>query len=175
MYYSYNNYLAHYGIKGMKWGVRRKRKKAAQRADREAWKSMSRSERRANRDNRNKRYSNTDRAIDQTLYGKGGVKRINRRMNKGQSHAQAYMREVGRTTLIGLGAYAAFTAAMNPDLVRYSANWVNTMAKMKAQDLINQAKAKNAERMAREMIPRLVENVTANKEIPLKPWQFKID
>ena len=88
----YNDYLAHYGVKGMKWGVRRKR----QRADRNRWKSMSKSERAANRDSLNPRYKKLDREIDTDLYGERGVQRINRRMNKGQSHLRATTTEAAR-------------------------------------------------------------------------------
>ena len=85
-----DSYLAHYGVKGMKWGVRRQRRRAAARKDRNAWRSMSKKERKANRDKYNKRYSKDDRDADKATYGSGGVKRINRRMNKGQSYARAY-------------------------------------------------------------------------------------
>lgn len=174
-----NDFLAHYGVKGMKWGVRRERKKSAARQDREAWKSMSRKERKANRDKRNKRYTQLDRDIDKQYYGKGGVKRINRRMNKGQSHARANLTEAARTTAIGTAAYGAAIAglglySMGPKGRRAVANAINNAAKIKARDLINNAKARNAARQARELIPKLVSDNSVNNVIKLKKWQYKV-
>lgn len=51
--------LQHYGVKGMKWGVRR------------------------NRNAVNKDYTAKQRKHDRTFYGKGGEKRINKRLNEG--------------------------------------------------------------------------------------------
>lgn len=60
------NELVHYGVKGMKWGVRRA----------EANKS-------------NSGYSQYHQTQDKKLVGRGGVKKINRRMNKGETHENA--------------------------------------------------------------------------------------
>lgn len=49
--------LQHYGVKGMRWGVRRNRV--------------------------NKNYSAKQRKQDRAFYGKGGEKRINRKLNEG--------------------------------------------------------------------------------------------
>lgn len=61
--YSYNPYnkpyLVHYGVKGMKWGVRRKRNEY------------------------NKNYTDKQRKQDRAVYGRGAERRINRRMNEG--------------------------------------------------------------------------------------------
>lgn len=62
--------LAHFGVKGMKWGVR----KAPEQ--------------------QNRRYGAEKRESDQRHYGKGGVKRINRRLNKGQSYRKAVAKEI---------------------------------------------------------------------------------
>lgn len=56
----YNNYLAHYSVKGMKWGVRRK-----------------------SRNTYNKNYSERQRKQDRAVYGHRAERRINRRMNEG--------------------------------------------------------------------------------------------
>lgn len=56
----YNNYLAHYGVKGMKWGVRRER-----------------------RNTYNKNYTERQRKQDRAIYGGRAERRINRRMNEG--------------------------------------------------------------------------------------------
>lgn len=55
----YEPYLAHYGVKGMKWGVRRKRNEY------------------------NKNYTDKQRKQDRAVYGRGAERRINRRMNEG--------------------------------------------------------------------------------------------
>ena len=179
-YNPYNDiYLAHYGVKGMKWGVRRQQRRAAARQDRNAWRSMSKKERKANRDKRNKRYSDVDRGIDKATYGRGGVKRINRRMNKGQSHARASLTEAARATAIGTGAGVAALAglglySMGPQGRRAVANSLKYAAETKVADLLGSVVAKNYQRQARNMIPRLVADNAMNNVINLKPWQYKV-
>lgn len=72
--------LVHYGVKGMRWGVRR-----ADNAD----------------------YSQSQRAYDKKQYGKGAVRRINKRMNKGSDIQKARNQErsfrAKRRTAVGLG------------------------------------------------------------------------
>lgn len=71
--------LVHYGVKGMKWGVRK-----------------------ANPD-----YNPSQRAYDKKNYGRGGVRRINKRMNRGSDLQKARVQErtfrARRNTAIGLG------------------------------------------------------------------------
>ena len=62
------DFLIHYGVKGMKWGVRH--------------------------DNPN--YSSEQRKRDRSIYGRGGVRRINRRMNKGSGILGARSKEADR-------------------------------------------------------------------------------
>lgn len=175
----YNNYLAHYGVKGMKWGVRRSRKKAvrtrrknAQRADRDNWRSMSRSERRKNRDKPNARYTKADRNADKVL-GRGGVRRINRRMNKGQSHGQAFLREAGRNAAIGTMAFVGYglaqAAIARPDIARAAGRVINNAAKQTVINFVNSQAAKNAARKAAEQTFKL-----GNEVVKLKPWQYKV-
>lgn len=68
------NELTHYGVKGMKWGVRRNRV--------------------------NKDYSAKQRKQDRAFYGKGGEKRINKKLNEGHGlrgarHYEAERKERG--------------------------------------------------------------------------------
>lgn len=60
-----DDYISHYGVKGMKWGVRKKRDSSS------------------NRNAYNKNYSDRQRKNDRALYGSRGEKRINRKLNEG--------------------------------------------------------------------------------------------
>ncbi len=57
--YNSNDELYHYGVKGMKWGVRKSTSSV------------------------NKSYTAKQRKQDRAFYGKGGEKRINKRLNEG--------------------------------------------------------------------------------------------
>lgn len=70
---NHSDELYHFGIKGMKWGVRKKRDKPSK----------------AQLNKPNADYTSRQRITDRASYGKKGVKRINRRMNKG--HSAPYM------------------------------------------------------------------------------------
>lgn len=85
-----NDSLQHYGVKGMKWGVRKS-------------------------EPTNSSYSKSQQYYDHNQFGKGGVRRINRRLNNGQSIKEARNNErkyrrrkrtAVRTTVIG-GSLAA--------------------------------------------------------------------
>ncbi|AVD99431.1 hypothetical protein SEA_BING_9 [Streptomyces phage Bing] len=76
--------LVHYGVKGMKWGVRKARD-----------------------DSPNAGYTKGQRQIDKRDFGKRGVKRINRRMNKGQTRTRARKAERRRDSLQYYGAVGA--------------------------------------------------------------------
>lgn len=73
--YEDNNYLAHHGVKGMKWGVRRSEKRAS---------------------NHNKGYTDKQRKRDRAFYGNSGEKRINKKMNNGYGLQGARHFEVER-------------------------------------------------------------------------------
>jgi len=75
--------LTHYGVKGMKWGVRR-----------------------AEANKPNAGYSTSDRRKDAVRFKAGGVKRINRRMNQGADLRTARKKE-GQRTLMKAAAVVA--------------------------------------------------------------------
>ena len=68
--------LAHYGVKGMKWGVRRARKTSSS--------------------SRNKSYTEKQRKNDRAFYGAKGERRVNRNLNKGYGLRGARHLEVER-------------------------------------------------------------------------------
>lgn len=91
------NELIHYGVKGMKWGVRKKQKTA----------------------NTKRRYKVRD--YDKFIYGKKGAQRIADRMNRGVSRKSAVTREfagqfakgfLGTSAAIG-GVYLLSTLKSN--------------------------------------------------------------
>lgn len=82
--------LYHFGVKGMKWGVRKQRQESF-----------------------NKKYTRYSQIQDRTMYGHGGTKRINRSMNKGMTHKQAVEREKKRRNVMRLSKYGAIMLA-NP-------------------------------------------------------------
>ena len=104
--------LYHFGVKGMKWGVRRAERKAH----------------RAELKKPNPKYDKWQRLADKQVYG---VRRINRRMNKGQSHFRAQATEAGQQVAKGYLAYKAFTFITSPEGVR-----AGNMAINKTQDFL---------------------------------------
>lgn len=180
----YSDYLAHYGVKGMKWGVRKNRYKGVRtrlkkeaKADKDKWRSMSRSERRKYRDTPNARYSKQNREINTNVFGEKASKRINRRMNKGATYKNAYFRETGRqiakATILGSLGSAATTAAVgvavSPELRQLAINAINTAAKQPFIKFANSQAAKNAAKRAAEQTFKIGDEV-----VKLKPWQYKV-
>lgn len=78
-----NRELFHHGIKGQKWGIRR-------------YQDQDGSLTNAGKTRYNKHYTKQDRLIDESVYGKSGVKRINRSMNKGNSIEKSRSKETQR-------------------------------------------------------------------------------
>lgn len=138
--------LAHYGVKGMKWGVRRKR------------------------DEHNKNYTDKQRKNDRAMYGNRAEKRINRKLNEGYGLQGARHFEVERkersekrkktvrkagTTVASLvlgdylfngGANTKLAVALSKRAVKAGADFVKNVASAR----YNQA------------------------EIPLRPWEYKV-
>ena len=75
--------LSHHGIKGQKWGVRR-------------FQNANGSLTPAGKERQNERYSDQQRKRDEKIYGPRAVKRINKRMNDGESIQSARHNEVIR-------------------------------------------------------------------------------
>lgn len=89
-----SNELYHYGVKGMKWGVRKSTSSV------------------------NKNYTAKQRKQDRAFYGKGGEKRINKRLNEGHGlrgarHYEAERKERNEKTkkIVKKGVKAATKAA----------------------------------------------------------------
>lgn len=91
--------LYHFGVKGMKWGVRKKRDKPSK----------------AQLNKPNADYTSRQRRMDLVRYEKEGVERINRRMNKGQSHFRASttesIQQAANTTVVSLATAGLMMAS----------------------------------------------------------------
>ena len=97
--------IVHYGVKGMKWGVRKSE-----------YESMSRKDRRKLRKRKNEGYSDHQREIDKIRLGGGAVRRINKRMNKGTTYKQAKRREYARRFATSFAvSNAALWVRRNPE------------------------------------------------------------
>ena len=80
---SYKDELYHHGIKGQKWGVRRYRNEDGSLTN-------------TGKQRYSEKYSSEQRIRDQKIYGRGAVKRINKRMLAGETIQSARHNEVVR-------------------------------------------------------------------------------
>ena len=136
-FYQYPDYMYHHGVKGMKWGVRRKSVNQA-----------------------NSNYSFKQRKQDERLYGTKASKRVNKRLNKGESLISARHVEVKRrdrkearkrttkkvmktaTSIIGTAASLYLTdqffyGGAGTKAVKQGAKFVNNAAKLGVINLYN--------------------------------------
>lgn len=88
----------------MKWGVRRYQNKDGS--------LTSLGKKRNPKNIWNKDYKKEERSVDELIFGRSAVKRINKRMNKGKSHTQAELIEFGRQSTI-----SALTAVGTMDVL----------------------------------------------------------
>lgn len=94
-----DDFLAHYGVPGMKWGKSKGSSGPSRSEVRKALKAP------------NARYSQSARQFDKAVLGRGGVKAVNKRMNKGQTHKQASSAVFKRQILAGSVAAGLMLAA----------------------------------------------------------------
>lgn len=112
--------LEHFGIKGMKWGVRKK----------QAF---------------NSGYSSGSRNVDQKKFGNGGVRRISKRMDKGKTLKEARRAERNRQVVTGVATGAAVGWAIrHPDAIRNAVARLDAVAKLAPIALKNMKYAKQA-------------------------------
>lgn len=112
----FDNVIIHHGVKGMKWGVRKKRKALK---------------------DRNPNYKSSQVNYDQKVYGKRYSKKVNKMMNKGRTRAQAKdtlarrgkVRALALTAVAGL-AYADYmtNGALHRGTFTLGKNFVNNSA-----------------------------------------------
>lgn len=108
--------LFHYGVSGMRWGVRRKTDSDGLAVGSPSGKKTRkeiRTDRKAEDAVNAKGYSSRTRKIDERTFGKGGAKRINRKMKDGVSQNEARKSEVKRRSrqisALGVVSIAAIT------------------------------------------------------------------
>lgn len=80
---NFQDKLYHHGIKGQRWGVRR-------------YQNTDGSRTAAGKKRYNENYSSEQQTRDRRVYGQGGVRRINRHMNAGESISSARSIEAER-------------------------------------------------------------------------------
>lgn len=171
--------LYHYGVKGMKWGVRRKyynkdgslntsgkqrELKRTYKAEKKA--ASSRNERKAAKTRYrqgiektyNKKYDSLNRAIDQQNIGKRGVNRINDRINRGESYAKASTKEYAKSYAKGMAISAALMASpyIANAAMKSISKYANTRAMQRANDGLAKIGTFQYERVAGEVYRKVM-------------------
>lgn len=136
---TYDNYLEHYGIKGMRWGVRRevgsdgtitnkvesKNKSKMAKPTRKEKREEKREERRRLKAP-NKDYKQGQRNVDRLKYGRHAEKRINRNMNRGDSHREALGKEMQYRKKAAAATAALVTAVyFSPEIASVAVSAIN--------------------------------------------------
>lgn len=145
--------LAHYGVKGMKWGVRRKR------------------------DEHNKSYTDKQRKNDRAMYGNRAEKRINRKLNEGYGLRGARHFEVERKersekrkkTARKVRRAVTGAAVTAGSMVISDMLFNDGMGTRAAVDF-----GKAAVRTGMNMVNNMKNARYNQAEIPLRHWEYKV-
>lgn len=145
--------LAHYGVKGMKWGVRRKR------------------------DEHNKSYTDKQRKNDRAMYGNRAEKRINRKLNEGYGLRGARHFEVERKersekrkkTARKVRRAVTSAAVAAGSMVVSDMLFNDGMGTRAAVDF-----GKAAVRTGMNVVNNMKNARYSQAEIPLRPWEYKV-
>lgn len=109
-------------------------------------------EKKAARNKYNKNYSEEDRALDISAYGRSGVKRINRRMNSGDSYKKAAIKELGLQIAAGTSVSAVSSYSIYA-ILRYGS--VKKAMAMSIRNAINNYSKYKSQSRARKTVTKI--------------------